>query len=397
VTRPFLAPPATAAAERSGPPSFSIAIAAYEAAATIGEALESAFAQTLPALEVVVCDDGSTDDLETAVAPFHDRITLLRRPHRGAGAAKDTAVRATRGEFVVLLDADDVFLPERLEALAELAVTRPDLDILGTDAWLDVDGEAVRRTYDETWTFEVDDQRAEILRRNFIVAHVAVRRERLLAAGGFDPSMASVDDWELWIRLILGGARAGIVDEPLARYRVRETSLSAQPLLHERGCVRALELALARTDLSAREREVAGQTLAAHRRALARAELDAALAGAGDARRHALAVARDGGEARAMRLKAAAAAAAPWLARRVLAGRAAREWTGTANVRVHRSGPPAEARGDGPDETAEPVAGVPGEPLGVVRRDDAGEHSEADEDDDAGERPEDQAAEPVDR
>ena len=77
--RPVLAPAPDRPPPRRPPSSFSIVLAAYQSAATIGEALASAVGQTLPPLEIVVCDDGSTDDLDSALAPYLDRIVLLRQ------------------------------------------------------------------------------------------------------------------------------------------------------------------------------------------------------------------------------------------------------------------------------------------------------------------------------
>src|SRR5215212_948346 len=99
------------------PPSFSVIIAAHQAAPFIADALASVARQTLPPLETIVCDDGSTDDLAGALAPYAETVVLIRQPHRGVGAAKDTAARAASGDFVAVLDADDIFLPRRLEAL----------------------------------------------------------------------------------------------------------------------------------------------------------------------------------------------------------------------------------------------------------------------------------------
>lgn len=148
LSRPILAPPTTAPAQPGRPPTFSVIVAAYQAAATIGEALASAFAQTVLPHEVVVCDDGSTDALDAALAPFRDRIRLVRQENRGEGAAKNAAARAAGGDFVVILDADDVYLPERLEALGELAAVRPDLDVLTTDAMLELEGRELGRYYE---------------------------------------------------------------------------------------------------------------------------------------------------------------------------------------------------------------------------------------------------------
>src|SRR5712692_3660025 len=143
----FLAPDPPGTITRGKRPSFSVIIAAYQAAATIGEAVDSALGQTLTPLEVIVCDDGSTDDIERALAPYRDRIVLLRKENGGEASAKNAAARAASGVFVAILDADDAYLPERLEALGELAAARPDLDILSSDAYLELDGQVVRRCY----------------------------------------------------------------------------------------------------------------------------------------------------------------------------------------------------------------------------------------------------------
>ncbi len=120
-----------------------------------------------------------------------------------------------------------MFLPERLEALGELARARPDLDILTTDAYMELDGEVVRRCYTDSYRFVVDDQRQGILLENFII-HAAVRRERMLAVGGFDESIRWTADWDCWLRMVLDGSRAGLVAEPLMRYRLHRASLSSQ-------------------------------------------------------------------------------------------------------------------------------------------------------------------------
>src|SRR5204862_4643563 len=159
---------------------FSVAIAAYEAARTVAQAVESALSQTLPPLEVIVCDDGSTDDTEGVLSPYDDRIVFLRKENGGEASAKNACLRAASGDFVAILDADDVYFPERLEALGELAAARPALDILTTDAFLELDGVRGRRVYEGGWAFEVDDQRRAILQRNFVFGLAAVRRERLL-------------------------------------------------------------------------------------------------------------------------------------------------------------------------------------------------------------------------
>jgi glycosyltransferase involved in cell wall biosynthesis len=158
----FLATPA-ARIEPGPAPTFSVIVAAYNVADVIGDALKSIQAQTIAPLEVIVCDDGSTDDLEGAVELYRDAIVLLRQENGGEAAAKNTAAAAATGDFVAILDADDVYFPKRLDALNTLAQARPDLDILTTDGYLCVGDRIVRRNYDRSWRFEIADQRRAII------------------------------------------------------------------------------------------------------------------------------------------------------------------------------------------------------------------------------------------
>ena len=334
--RHLLAPPAESVAP-GNVPSFSIVVAAYQVAGVIGAAIESALAQTVPPLEVVVCDDGSTDDLDAALGPYRDRIVFLRKENGGEASAKNAAARAASGDFVAILDADDVYFPERLEALGELAAARPDLDILTSDAFLELDGVRRRRVYEGGWTFEVDDQRRAILQRNFVFGLAAVRRERLLEVGGFDETIRWTTDWDCWARLILGGSAAGAVAEPLALYRLRESSLSADRAKLVGGRVQTLSKASRHPSLTEAERGVVAASLATERRELALLELRRALAdGAADARGRAMAVARDAAHPRETRLKAALAAASPRLTGRLLRRRLAGRWTAASGIEVAR-------------------------------------------------------------
>lgn len=314
--RPFQAP-APVRSIASGPtPAFAVVIAAYNAADTIPEALESVLAQTVQAIEIVVCDDGSHDDLTAAISSYAASITLVRQQHGGEAAAKNNGVfHAVNGDFVVFLDADDTFLPERLEALGELARERPDLDILTTDALLEIDGRVVRRCYEAGWTFEVHDQRGAILERNFVFGLAAVRRTRFLESGGFDQSILHGTDWDLWCRMLLDGSRVGLVDEPLARYRLRPSSLSADRVALLEGRCRVLERAARRDDLTPSEQERVQAALAKERRNALLTRASTALRdGSPDARQLAIRVARTPSLPARTRAKAALAALAPRMA-----------------------------------------------------------------------------------
>jgi GT2 family glycosyltransferase len=321
--RPVLAPPPAEPPRAALAPTFSAIVAAYQAAAYIGDAIESLLGQTRPLAEIIVCDDGSTDDLGTVLEDYSDRITVLRKENGGEASAKNAAARAASGDFLAILDADDVYYPERLEALAELSVARPDLDILTADSVIVLDGRPVRRCYGGTYHFEVEDQRRGILERNFVgPGHMAVRRRPFVAVGGFDESFRHATDWDCWIRMIFAGSRVGMVDQPLAEYRVRETSLASQRVRQLEAYVAVLEKAELRNDLDRDERRTLAGSLGAQRRRLAlRRVEDAVIEGRPDARRLAITVVRDARFPLGTRAKAAVAAAAPrlaasWVARR---------------------------------------------------------------------------------
>jgi glycosyltransferase involved in cell wall biosynthesis len=305
----------------SSSPSFSIVIAAWNAAHLIGDAVESALAQTLSPLEVVVCDDESEDDLSGALRPFGDRVTLIRIRHGGEGAAKNAAAQHATGDFVAILDADDLYLPGRLEAFAELARERPELDVLTTNAYLELEGQTVGTYYPTVATFPQEDQAVGIVEESSaIFGSAAVRRTRYVGAGGFAVNMRTAADWELWMRLAIDGAQFGLVDEPLHRYRLQPDSLTADKAAEWRGCVDALEhVRELATHAGPEIRGAFERSLHKHREWAMLAEAERSLRnGSSDARSKARAVAFGPGFGVQTRAKALVAAAAPSVAARLL-------------------------------------------------------------------------------
>jgi glycosyltransferase involved in cell wall biosynthesis len=317
VTR-FLAPPAPEGISRGDIPSFSVVIAAYQAADVVGDALGSVLEQTALPHQVIVCDDGSTDGTADVVATFPE-VTLLRKENGGPASARNAAVVAATGDFVAVLDADDVYLPDRLRLLGELGARRPDLDVLATDAHVEVGGEAVGRFSDFN-PFPVEDQRMAILERCFVFAP-AIRRSVVAEVGGFDEQLHTSDDWECMIRVVLSGAQVGLVDAPLMRYRLREGGVSAAriPSLRER--VTLFEKTRRSGRLDDRERAAADRLLRLHRNELELAEIEADLLGGGHPRRRLLGVVRGKGFSAGTRAKAAAAIVSRSAAARRLRGR----------------------------------------------------------------------------
>jgi hypothetical protein len=296
--------------DETGLPSFSVVIPAYQAAATIGEAIDSLRAQTLAPAEVLVCDDGSSDDLPAALEPYGGFVGLLRGEHRGVAAARNVLLEAACSDFVVPLDADDVYAPTRLQRLAELAAAQPQLDVLSTDAVFVSGGRAVGR-FNEGTPFAAERQREAILDRCFVICP-AMRRSRLLEIGGYDESLRTAEDWDVCLRLILTGSAAGLVDQPLLEYRLGSESLTARrsETLGER--VYMLEKAAATPGLDSATRKAAERAVSRHRgRALQQAACEAVGEASPGARRELLSVARSRDVGLRARLGAALAGIAP--------------------------------------------------------------------------------------
>jgi hypothetical protein len=329
-----IAPPPDPGLQRGTVPSFSVVIAAYQAAEFVGDAVASALEQSVPPREVIVCDDGSTDDIAGALEPYRDRIQFLRQENRGEAGAKNAAARAASGEFISILDADDLYLPERLELVGNAAAARPDLDVLTTRCYVEIGGEVVGLG-DDNWRFVAGDQRAGLLESDFVFGNAAVRRTRFEEVGGFDESIAYSTDWDLWLRMVFSGSTIGLVDRPLATYRLQPQSMSTKAVSMAGGAVQTLENAERSLPLTSSEREALERSLGERRGLVARMEAQAALLDeAPDARRLSRQVALGRGHSIPTRLKAAMGAVSPAAARRFLRARERRSWHAATGMQI---------------------------------------------------------------
>lgn len=213
----------------------SVVIGAYNAAAFIATTCRSVMRQTYPHLEVIVVDDGSTDDtaaIVQALAAADPRIRLIQQTNQGVAAARNAGIAAARGEFIAPLDADDVWDPAKLAR----QVTRLQDAGAGTGmaycwwAWIDVQGTVLDRS--PFWRVEGDvlERLTEV---NFTgSASVPLyRRASLDAVGGYDPSLRAkqaqgCEDWDLALR-VAGRFRVAVVPAMLVGYRRRGDSMSA--------------------------------------------------------------------------------------------------------------------------------------------------------------------------
>lgn len=187
---------------------------AYNAAGTIGAALQSILGQTLRELEVVVVDDGSTDGTAGVVEAVRDpRVRLVRLPHEGLVPALNAGVASARADWIARMDADDLAHPERLAKQLELTAT---CDVIGCGVRIIGAGEGYALYAD--WLNGLTDHDA-IMRERFIespLAHptVLMRRALFEKAGGYR-DMGWAEDYDLWLRFAALGARFGKTHEVL--------------------------------------------------------------------------------------------------------------------------------------------------------------------------------------
>lgn len=228
-TQPCLVP-----ARNDRLPRVTVVMPVYNGAAHIEEALDSALAQSFRSFEIVVVDDGSSDDSAAIVADFQqrfpDRIHLLQRPNGGLPSARNLALAAGRGEYFALLDADDVWLPEHLAQAVAALDADPDLGLVHADVCrIDARGASLG-AWQRGWGREPDAYLAIALRREHVLCCTAVfARECWETVGGFDTLFTGLgcEDRDLWLR-IAGRYRLRYLDAVTAHYRVHPGSMSRQ-------------------------------------------------------------------------------------------------------------------------------------------------------------------------
>ena len=199
----------------------SVVIPAYNAAPFLPRCLQSVFAQTLKPEEVIVVDDGSTDN--TAALAAELGATVIRRPNGGISAARNTGIQQATSEWIALLDADDLWAPEKLER--QVACIRPETVLVYTGIQIFDD----RDVRGDQPAIDADSAVKMLRYRNPITPSSAlVNRQVVLQIGGFLEGIDGCEDWEMWLRLQHAGQFEAVSDV-LTSYYVYANSFSADP------------------------------------------------------------------------------------------------------------------------------------------------------------------------
>ena len=212
------------------PPLVSVVLPVYNPGRYLRECMDSLVAQTYPRLEVVVVDDGSTDESDEVIrsyADVFDCMVHVRRENRGLVATLNEAIGRARGDLIARMDADDIAHPRRLAVQVRFLESHPRVDICGT--WVERIGEGGQHLGRWRGPRTVEGARMGALFRSPVFHPSVVFRRTLWEAYGPDlyrPGLDGLEDYELWTRLLAAGHGVANVPFEGLRYRVHGRSVT---------------------------------------------------------------------------------------------------------------------------------------------------------------------------
>jgi GT2 family glycosyltransferase len=245
--------------QRFALPVVSVIIPTHNRWPLVGEAIESVLKQSYRDFELIVIDDGSTDDTSRRVAEFGSHLRLIRQPQKGVSAARNRGVAAARGRYLAFLDSDDLWLAEKLKVQTGFMEEHLEIQISQTDEiWM-------RRGLRVNPRVKHQKPSGDIFRRSLdlcLVSPSAVMMSRALfnGVGGFDERLPVCEDYDLWLRISANNSVPLIPHALTVKRGGHGDQLSHAVWGMDRYRVAALQKLL-RTDLSDEKRQWAIETL----------------------------------------------------------------------------------------------------------------------------------------
>jgi glycosyltransferase involved in cell wall biosynthesis len=239
----------------------SVIIPAFDAEATVGAAISSALCQTYRDFEVVVVDDGSHDATGSIAGSFPEPVRAVRHENAGVAAARNRGVAEAQGELIAFCDADDVLLPQHLEALVAVHERRGGI-ATSNCYWLFPGGIHPARTRYKGRFPAPERQRHAILEQNFVSTMSLFPKGLVDEIGPFDTELQVAEDWDFWLRAIYAGHGVALQPRPLALYRWGSSGLAADSARMDEHADAVLRKAAARDDLTRDERAYVKRRLA---------------------------------------------------------------------------------------------------------------------------------------
>lgn len=211
----------------------SVIIPTYNRADLIVESLESVLAQTYTNLEVIVVDDGSTDQTRSVLEPYAGKIKYIRQANLGVSAARNRGLQEASGEFVAFQDSDDLWLAGKLEWQVEFLLKNLQYDLVCgngvflTDERLYIDGKRL-----DAFRKEGLNLKTVYLNGHVPPPTILVRKEAAVKVGGFDPRLSVVEDWDFLLRFLLE-FKGAFLDRVLFKCRIHSGNISADKVLNQ--------------------------------------------------------------------------------------------------------------------------------------------------------------------
>jgi glycosyltransferase involved in cell wall biosynthesis len=208
-------------------PKVSVVMPVFNGAAYLSAAIDSILAQTLQELELIVIDDGSTDDSAAIACGYADpRVRFLQNPNNlGLPLTRNLGIDAARGNYIAFLDSDDIALPERLQLQVEFLDTNPDIAAVGASAQpINAEGKVIG----SVWRCPGDAAycKAMLLFRAYMITSTFIVRAPVLRHNRFDPSIALAEDFNLYNRLC-NQHRLLNLPQALIKFRIHPNSITA--------------------------------------------------------------------------------------------------------------------------------------------------------------------------
>lgn len=199
-------------------PLCSIIIPTYNHGRHIRRSVSSALAQTFKDKEVVIIDDGSTDDTREKVREFEGQVIYHRTENGGLGSARNRGISISRGRYLQFLDADDSIAHDKLQKQLAFLLAHPDVDIVYSDCFVvSLAGAKVGNA--SRPLLRAEEATHELLKANLMPVHASiVKRSAVIDVGLFDECRTALEDWDLWLRLAIKGFRFHYISGDLASY-----------------------------------------------------------------------------------------------------------------------------------------------------------------------------------
>ncbi|MCB0193220.1 MAG: glycosyltransferase [Anaerolineae bacterium] len=211
-------------------PKVSIITPNYNHAQYVGDAIRSVLAQDYQNFEMLIIDDGSTDNSREVVAQFtDDRIKYIWQENKGLSAARNTGINIAKGELIGLLDADDIYETDFLSTLVSILTTNPELDGI-TCGYQFVDHGNKPLYQREARLIEPSQFYEALISGNFLVPEsMLAHRYCYEAVGPYDETLRACEDWDIWLKMT-HKFKIGSTDKILNRHRVLPGSMSSDPI-----------------------------------------------------------------------------------------------------------------------------------------------------------------------